>query len=265
MTADKPNEALVQLAAQMREDIAGVRRARTAAIVVFVLLIALVFGYMTWLNGMVTRYSDEQMLAQVAVNEATKAVTSEESQRKIERLALEGAPRLVNMAADRIEQQIPKASEYAVDVVDEAIAAVFGQFEESLERLDTSLNDRQVDIDKRLGELLEEMENTEALATVLKEELRTNHADLLDEISTTFDEKLTMIDRELKAILLQNPAKLTDWEKDRRMLYMTMIANGQRFMETNPGPLLRQMINSFHKTVTESIAKPAAESMTDEG
>jgi len=198
------------LESQMRAQIARTQSGTRAVLVIGIIIIAIIFIYMTWLSAKVkdlTDPSDLAMMIEVKISEEIPEVLDE-----LEKSLTGSASSNVEYILDDLLERLPLLREQA----EEAVGKLVDQFAADLDQkvddiVAEMLKMKKMELDP-LIEAAAAKGETEALEAAFKESLEASIGDRMDEALRDYNAHMTAIERRLDRLMLPD-AKLTSEER----------------------------------------------------
>ena len=199
-------KTIESLESRMRTQIARTQSGARAVLVIGILLIAIVFIYLTWLTSRLREYSDPKEAASMLL--ATVQPKVDEAIDGLEGALTDSAPSNVDYVLEDLLERLPALRARAED----AVAQLVDQFADRLdEKVDSIVADMLEQKKAELDPLIEaaaEEGQAEELAVVFRESLEEMLGPEMDNALVKYDAALRAVDRRLD-MLLQPDERLT--------------------------------------------------------
>ena len=187
--------SLDALESQLRAQIARARAGGRAMLVIGIIVIAIIFGYMTWLTKMVRDVADPVGLLDIA--EAKVVEHKEEALKNLEAALIEKAPEYVALATERIESAIPLLREQARKAATAAIDLLADELEAKIDGVVAEVIAMHEEELRPLIETAAAEGGAEKLEEAFEESMEILIGKKLDEVLLQFDRALMIVDLEL--------------------------------------------------------------------
>lgn len=121
-----------QFERKLDEALTQVEGAKRNTIIIFVVLIAIVGGYMFWLSGQVKMMTDQKALSDIAINQVNTMIPQVRAE--IANTLKAEAPKMLEEAVKEIVNQIPEARKYAEKWVQDQVNAQADRIEKEVDQ-----------------------------------------------------------------------------------------------------------------------------------
>ena len=218
------------LESQIRSQIGRTQAATRTVLVVGIIVIVVIFGYMTWLSGLVKDLAQPAELAETlvltAVNQIPKAVEDIKASLK------EQAPENVGRVREMLMEQVPilrgKAEEMAAMAVDRLVDQLNAKVDQVVKEVVTMHKKELEPLIKAAAS--DDPKDVAALEKAFTESLQQTIGPKLDEVMTEYDRAMIVLRYRLKR-LAQPDAKLTIEEKFEKEAIISLMTFIQEAME----------------------------------
>jgi len=194
------------LESRIRAQIARTQSGARAVLVIGIILIAIVFIYLTWLTAEYRKYSDPQVLAEttLALVQPTVDNMIDNLEDNLEKSAEDNVDYVLNQLLERLPSLRMRAETAVADLVDQFADRLDEKVDEIVAEM---LEQKKAELDPLIEAAAEEGQ-AEALAEAFRESLEETLGPKLDEVLVEYDAALRAVDERLD-MLLQPDEKLT--------------------------------------------------------
>lgn len=229
-----------QLEAQLRDDIAKTRKQRRNSLVGAVVLAVVMLGYLHFLLYVnIVEILDEKTLSEIVKAQVQQTIPT--VQARVGVAMREQAPRLTEEFINRLEAEMPTIRKRVEAKVDETTLAAIARMDEQLDGLfETMLTEKEADIREAMRRLSDPQERM-AFEKELDGEIEALYRKRARTMVVPYRVAIEETADEMSRLLTADPAKLSEWDRDRRDAVLTMTAYMEILVDRHGDAIARQL------------------------